>query len=141
MLQPVIESMGYEFVGAQFGQAENGLTLRIFIDKQDGIVLDDCAAVSRQVSAALDVEDTIESAYLLEVSSPGIDRPLFTAEQFGQQVGQAIKVKMNVMVLGRRNFTGELLAVEDQLLVIDVDGQDYELPVADIESARLEVNF
>lgn len=159
VLEPIISSMGYEFVGAQYGQAESGLTLRVFIDVapvsiasidtaksgaglndvEKGIVLDDCAAVSRQLSAVLDVEDVIEGAYALEVSSPGIDRPLFTAEQFTRFVGKQIRVKMNAMVLGRRKFKGELTAVEGQLALVEVDGEIYDLPIDDIESARLEV--
>ena len=102
-------------------------------------MLDDCSAVSRQISAVLDVEDIIDAAYQLEVSSPGIDRPLFTPEHFRRYVGELVKVKMNVMVLGRRNFTGRLTAVEDELALVEVDGQVYDLPVDNMESARLEV--
>jgi len=138
LLEPVIESMGYEFVGAQFGQAENGLTLRIFIDKAGGVQLDDCSVVSKQVSAALDVEDLIDAAYMLEVSSPGIDRPLFTEQQFKSQVGKIVRIKMHSMMAGRRRFTGMLKAVEGELASVEVDGLVYDLPLHNIESARIE---
>lgn len=137
VVEPVVTGLGYELVGAEFGQAENGQTLRIYIDKNDGILMEDCAAVSRQLNAVLDVEDTIKSAYLLEVSSPGVDRPLFTEAQFAAQVGEQVRVRMADGVNGRRNFKGRLVAVENANAVVEVDGIDYDLPVADVEQAHL----
>jgi len=99
IISPVVKGLDYEFIGAEFGQAENGQTLRVYIDKPEGIVLEDCAAVSRQLNAVLDVEDTIKSAYQLEVSSPGVDRPLFTEAQFKEQLGEMIREKMADYVL------------------------------------------
>ncbi len=141
VIEPVVSGLGYEFVGAQFGQAENGQTLRVFIDTENGVVVEDCVAVSRQLSAVLDVEDTIKSAYQLEVSSPGIDRPLFTAQQFALQVNEDIKVKMASAVDGRRNFKGRLVEVKNDNVLVEVDGIDYELPVDNIEEAHLVANF
>ncbi len=141
VIEPVVSGLGYEFVGAQFGQAENGQTLRVFIDTEHGVVVEDCVAVSRQLSAVLDVEDTIKSAYQLEVSSPGIDRPLFTAAQFAEQMKQVVKVKMAVAVDGRRNFKGRLIEVKNDAALVEVDGIDYTLPVEDIEEAHLVANF
>lgn len=141
VIAPVVSGLGYEFVGAQFGQAENGQTLRVFIDTENGVVVEDCVTVSKQLSAVLDVEDTIKSAYQLEVSSPGIDRPLFTTIQFSQQLTEVVKVKMAVAVDGRRNFKGQLVAVEDDGVLIEVDGIDYNLPVSDIEEAHLVANL
>ncbi len=135
IVSPVVTGLGYEFIGAEFGQAENGQTLRVYIDKSEGIVLDDCAVVSRQLNAVLDVEDTIKSAYQLEVSSPGIDRPLFTEEQFRDQLKEVIRVKMADGVDGRRNFKGELVAVNTGVVTVEVDGLDYELPLDDIDQA------
>lgn len=137
VVEPVVTGLGYELVGAEFGQAENGQTLRVYIDKNDGILMEDCAAVSRQLNAVLDVEDTIKSAYLLEVSSPGVDRPLFTEAQFAAQVGEQVRVRMADGVNGRRNFKGRLVAVENANAVVEVDGIDYDLPVADVEQAHL----
>jgi len=143
VIEPVVTGLGYEFIGAQFGQAENGQTLRIFIDvdNENGIVVEDCVAVSRQLSAVLDVEDSIASAYQLEVSSPGIDRPLFTPDQFQRQVNETIKVKMAVAVDGRRNFKGRLISVKDESALVEVDGIDYQLPVTDIEEANVVAEF
>ena len=137
VIEPVVTGLGYELVGAEFGQAENGQTLRVYIDKPEGIVMDDCAAVSRQLNAVLDVEDTIKSAYLLEVSSPGVDRPLFTEAHFAAQVGEQVRVRMADGVNGRRNFKGTLVAVEGEQAVVEVDGIDYELPLPDVEQAHL----
>ena len=137
VVKPVVTGLGYELVGAEFGQAENGQTLRVYIDKPEGIVMDDCAAVSRQLNAVLDVEDTIKSAYLLEVSSPGVDRPLFTEAHFSAQVGEQVRVRMGDAVDGRRNFKGVLVAVENACAVVEVDGIDYALPITDVEQAHL----
>jgi len=137
VIEPVVSGLGYEFVGAQFGQGENGQTLRVFIDTENGVVVEDCVAVSKQLSAVLDVEDTIKSAYQLEVSSPGVDRPLFTVSQFSEQKNEVVKVKMAVAVDGRRNFKGRLVDVENEAAIIEVDGIDYALPVSDVEEAHL----
>ncbi len=137
VIEPVVSGLGYEYVGAQFGQAENGQTLRVFIDTENGVVVEDCVAVSKQLSAVLDVEDTIKSAYQLEVSSPGIDRPLFTVNQFTEQKNEVVKVKMAVAVDGRRNFKGRLVDVENDAAIVEVDGIDYALPVSDVEEAHL----
>ena len=99
--------------------------------------MEDCAAVSRQLNAVLDVEDTIKSAYLLEVSSPGVDRPLFTEAQFAAQVGEEVRVRMADGVGGRRNFKGELVAVKAGIATVEVDGIDYELDIADVEQAHI----
>ena len=138
VIEPVVTGLGYELVGAEFGQAENGVTLRVYIDKPDGIVMEDCAAVSRQLNAVLDVEDTIKTAYLLEVSSPGVDRPLFTEDHFAVQKGEEIRVRMADGVAGRRNFKGELVSVKDGIATVEVDGIDYELPINDVEQAHVK---
>ena len=137
VIEPVVSGLGYEFVGAQFGQAENGQTLRVFIDTENGVVVEDCVAVSKQLSAVLDVEDTIKSAYQLEVSSPGLDRPLFTSDQFAKQVNGVVKIKMTAAVDGRRNFKGTLLSVLNDEVLVEVDGIDYTLPIVDVEEAYI----
>lgn len=137
VLEPVVQTMGYDYVGAQLGQAENGLTLRVFIDGEKGVLIEDCVAVSKQLSAVLDVEDVIKSAYALEVSSPGIERPLFTPAQFEQQVGEVVRVRMNIMQAGRRNFKGKLITVEGNRVIVEVDGEHYELDVSEMENASV----
>ena len=147
MLEPVTRSMGYEFVGAELGQAENGMTLRVYIDvdKAEGIQVEDCADVSRQLSALLDVEDPIAGEYCLEVSSPGIERPLFNEEQFAAEVGKMVKIKLLhplVMESGeRRNFKGTLRTVAAGLAEVEVDGVIFELDLNDVEQASLVHQF
>jgi len=138
---PIVTGLGYEYVGSGLGQTESGLTLRVYIDGQEGITVDDCAAVSGQVGAALDVEDLISGEYCLEVSSPGMDRPLFEAAHYQSQVGQTVKVRMAVPLDGRRNFKGLLSEVSDEQISIEVDGELYELAIRDIESANLVSQF
>ena len=141
-LEPIVTGLGYEFIGAEMGQTENGNTLRIYIDKPEGIDVEDCATVSRQINAVIDVEETngkalISSAFLLEVSSPGVDRPLFTAEQFAQHLKQTVKIKLLSGVEGRRNFKGKLVSVDNENAVVEVDGLDYVIPLSDIAEAYL----
>ncbi len=138
VIEPVVTGLGYELVGAEFGQAENGVTLRVYIDKPEGILMEDCAVVNRQLNAVLDVEDTIKSAYLLEVSSPGVDRPLFTEAHFAAQKGEQVRIRMGEAVSGRRNFKGKLIHVEGGIAIVEVDGIDYEIPVRDVEQAHVK---
>jgi ribosome maturation factor RimP len=142
LFEPVVESMGYELVGVEFLGAGGHGTLRIYIDRDDGVSLDDCAAISHQISGILDVEEPIKQAYDLEVSSPGIDRPLFKLADFERFAGRMAKIKLTVGQLGRKNFKGELQGVADSKLVsIEVDGEIYDLPYADIARANLVGDF
>jgi len=137
VVEPVVTGLGYEFVGAEFGQGEGGQTLRIYIDASDGVDVDDCARVSRQADAALDVEDVVPGAYVLEVSSPGIDRPLFDEAQFAAQIGEEVRVRLVSGIDGRRNYKGRLVAVADGAATVEVDGVDHVLTLADVEQAHL----
>ena len=138
LFEPVIESMGYELVGVEFIGAGGDGTLRVYIDHENGIGVEDCVAISRQVSAILDVEEPIQQAYDLEVSSPGLNRPLFKASDFDRFSGRMAKIKMAVAVDGRKNFKGLLQGVKHLKLVqIEVDTETYELPLADIAKANL----
>jgi len=139
VVEPVVTGLGYGFVGAEFGQAEDGQTLRVYIDtdKEEGVVIEDCVAVSHQLNAVLDVEDTIKSAYRLEVSSPGVDRPLFTEAHFAEQLNETVRIRMLDGVNGRRNFKGPLVALEDGIATVEIDGIDYALPLEDVEQASL----
>jgi len=111
--------------------------LRVYIDSDAGISLDDCARVSDQLSGVLDVEDPIHGTYSLEVSSPGLDRPLFFERHFDQFRGAQIRVKMGMPVAGRRNFKGTLDGCRDGAVILLQDGEEYTLPLEDISSARL----
>ena len=138
LFEPVVESMGYELVGVEFQGAGAHGTLRIYIDRDSGVSLDDCAAISHQLSGILDVEEPIKQAYDLEISSPGIDRPLFKLVDFERFAGRQAKIKLAVGQLGRKNFKGELQGVADSKWVkIEVDGEQFDLPYADIAKANL----
>lgn len=138
MLKPVVEAMGYDFWGLEYIAQGKNSVLRIFIDGENGINVDDCAAVSRQVSGVMDVEDPISSEYNLEVSSPGLDRPIFTLEQFEKYVGEFVDVKLRYAFEGRRKFKGKLVGIEDgEDIVIHVDNHEYLLPIDSIDKANL----
>ncbi|MFD3299830.1 ribosome maturation factor RimP [Aquipseudomonas alcaligenes] len=141
MLAPVVESLGYECWGVEFISQGRHSLLRVYIDHANGILVDDCEAVSRQVSAVLDVEDPISSEYTLEVSSPGMDRPLFTLEQFARHVGEQVKIKLRSPFDGRRNFQGLLRGVEDQDVVVLVDDHEFLLPIDLIDKANIIPRF
>jgi ribosome maturation factor RimP len=137
LIEPAVVSLGYELVGVEYrGGATNGL-LRVYIDHEDGITVDDCQAVSHQLSGVLDVEDPIQGHYALEVSSPGLDRPLFKAQDYARFAGQQVKVRMHGMIAGRRNFTGQLLGMEGDSAIVEVDGEEYLLPLDQVDQARL----
>lgn len=137
MLRPAAEALGYEFLGVEYiGQGKHSI-LRIYIDHENGITVDDCASVSHQVSGILEVEDPISSQYTLEVSSPGLDRPLFTIEHFVAVVGNTVQLRCHVGIDGRRKFKGLLVSVENEQLQIEVDKETYQIEFADIEKANL----
>ena len=142
LFEPVIESMGYEFVGVEFNAGGGHGTLRVYIDREQGVSLDDCASISHQLSGILDVEEPIKQAYDLEISSPGIDRPLFKIADFEKFSGRTAKIKMALGVQGRKNFKGQLKSVADsKWVVIEVDGEQFDLPYADIAKANLVGEF
>lgn len=142
LVRGVVEPMGYELVGVEHrGQGESGDLLRIYIDRDVGVGLKDCTAVSHQLSGVLDVEDPIAGEYSLEVSSPGLDRPLFELEHFERFVGQEAKLKLSRALDGRRNFRGQLMGVEADAVLMQVDGEIYRLPFGQIDSARLVPKF
>lgn len=137
ILAPVVEAMGFQCWGVEYVSQGRHSVLRVFIEHEQGISVDDCEAVSRQLSAVLDVEDPISGEYTLEVSSPGMDRPLFTLDQFVAYVGHQVKVRTRVAVEERRNFQGVLKGVEDQNVVVQVDQYEYLLPIESIEKANV----
>ena len=138
MLEPGIRSMGYELVGIEYqGGGKGGGLLRIYIDSEQGISADDCQKVSYQVSGVLDVEDPIPGHYTLEVSSPGLDRMLFRAEDFDRFAGHVVKLRMVYPINGQRRFKGRLAGLEDGSVVIEQEGEEIRLPYEQIEQARL----
>ncbi|NVK38461.1 MAG: ribosome maturation factor RimP [Gammaproteobacteria bacterium] len=138
LLKPVVEALGFEFWGIEYIAQGNNSVLRVFIDSENGIHVDDCALVSRQISGVMDVEDPITSEYNLEVSSPGVDRPLFTLEHFSRYVGEFVDVKLRYAFEGRRKFKGKLVGIEDgEDIVVHVDNHEYLLPIDAIDKANL----
>ena len=141
MLQGAVEDLGCELGGIECQRAGRFMTVRLFIDKEGGVGVDDCADVSRQVSAILDVEDPIADKYNLEVSSPGLDRPLFTLEQFQRYVGEDIAVHLRIPVLDRRKWQGKLEKIENDMLTLIVDGQEQVLIFGNIQKANVIAKF
>jgi len=140
MLRPAVEEVGKELLGIEYISAGNNSVLRLFIDHENGIDVDDCAEVSRQVGAILDVEDPISSEFNLEVSSPGLDRPLFDKSHYEAVIGETIEVKLSIPLNGRRKFKGNLVAVENDTLIVTVDNEDYDLVLGNIIKAHLVYN-
>lgn len=137
LIRPSVEAMGYELVGVEFLSPGSGGTLRIYIDGATGITVDDCERVSRQVSSLLDVEDPIPGAYTLEVSSPGLDRPLFTPEHFQRFAGETVKIRLEIPMEGRRKLKGRLLGWVDDHVVVEEDGREISVPLQSIGRANL----
>jgi ribosome maturation factor RimP len=137
LIEPLAESLGYELVDLEFSAGRTQAMVRIFIDKPEGVGLDDCERVSREVSALLDVEDPVPTAYRLEVSSPGFDRVLRTQAHFGRFVGSRVLVELKAPREGRRRYTGTLLSVDGTGIAVEVDRQKIEVPFAEIGKARL----
>ena len=140
MIKAPVEALGYELVGIEFIRSRTS-TLRIYIDSKDGINVDDCADVSHQVSAVLDVEDPITVAYNLEVSSPGLHRPMFTAEHYSQYVGEEVAVVLRMAVQNRRKWQGVIKAVDGEMITITVEGKDEVFALSNIQKANLVPHF
>ncbi len=134
--RPVVEALGLELVEVQF-RRESGWVLRLFIDSPKGVTVDDCAAVSRQVSSYLEVEDVIEQAYTLEVSSPGLERPLKRKEDFVRFCGRQARIKLREPIDGQRVFIGLLSTLEENILTMDIEGRLMEFDLDAITRARL----
>ncbi len=140
IIKPVVESFGCVLWGVEFRPLQKSALLRIFIDKQGGVSLDDCSNVSYQLSGVLDVEDPIQMPYTLEVSSPGIDRPLLKPEHFTEYRGATIKVRLQWPIEGSRNFQGILESSNDEQIELAQDGRVIQIPYAAITKARLKLD-
>lgn len=138
---PVLESMGGELVDIEYRKEGSGWVLRLFIDREGGVRLDDCADVSRGVEAILDAEDIIPHEYNLEVSSPGLDRPLKKEADFKRFAGKTVKIKTFEAIDGSKNFKGRLNGCEDSVAEINVDGVVHLIPLIKIAKANIEYEF
>ena len=131
-----VEALGYELVGIEFVRSRTSI-LRIYIDSEDGINVDDCADVSHQVSAVMDVEDPITVPYNLEVSSPGLDRPLFTAEHYTRFMGEEVTLVLRMAVQNRRKWQGIIKSVDGEMITVHVEGNDVVFALSNIQKANL----
>lgn len=139
IIEPAVTALGYELWGCEWvGAGKNRRLLRVYVDSENGVNIDACAKISRQISAVLDVEDPIEGRYLLEVSSPGIDRPLFSLAQYQRYIGRTINIRLRLAKEGRRNFSGILQSAAASRIVLQLaDQTTQEFAWRDIEKAHL----
>jgi ribosome maturation factor RimP len=138
LLAPVVSAIGLELLGIEFAPTSGSALLRLYIDVEGRHVgIEDCEAASREVSATLDVHDPIASQYTLEVSSPGIDRPLFTVAQFARFAGQQAKVSLRLPQDGRRRLQGRIAATTSDAVLLEVDGREFSVALDNVEKARL----
>jgi ribosome maturation factor RimP len=141
LIEPVVEGLGYELVGIEYTGNQQGV-LRVYIDHEQGVGVGDCQKVSYQVSGVLDVEDPIAGQYSLEISSPGLDRPLFKAADFERFSGQQAVIRLLAPVDGRRKYTGTLQGLEDnQVVLLTETGEELGFLLEQIDRARLVPDF
>jgi ribosome maturation factor RimP len=141
LIQTTVTGLGYELWGYEYRPQTESALLRIFIDSEAGITVDDCGIVSHQIGAALDVDDLIPVAYILEISSPGLDRVLFIPEHYARYLNQQIKVRTRLPVQKRRNFVGKLLSAGDTTISMEVEGTTVEIPYDLVDRARLVLDL
>ncbi len=137
LLRPVITDMGYVCWGIEQLRQGRDLLLRVYIDNATGVTLEDCEQVSRRISGILDVEDPIAGEYLLEVSSPGLDRLLFTPDQYEQFIGETVSVRLAGAIDKRKRITGRIRKVTGQTVLLEEAGAEFHVPLGEIEKARL----
>lgn len=140
LLGPVVSAMGYELLGIEQQTRGRETLVRLYIDSESGINLDDCARVSEQVAGILDVNDPIKGPYQLEISSPGFDRPLFTLEHFRQFLGHRVRLQLHRKTEGKRKITGAIVAVDEDSVNVSMEDTEYRIAADNIEKARLAPN-
>lgn len=138
LLEPTVEALGFELWGLEYLSQGRHTLLRLYIDGEDGVTVDDCAGVSRQVSGILDVEDPISGDYTLEVSSPGLDRLLFKPEHYLAYVGEWIEIRLRAPYEGRRKFKGTLKGIEGDDVVVQADDHEFLLPHSAVDRAQVK---
>jgi len=139
--EPVLRSLGMELVDVEYQREAPGWVLRVYIDREGGVNIDDCTEVNRELGTILEVRDLIPNSYILEVSSPGLTRPLKKIDDFLKYRNHQVKIKTSAPIEGRRNFKGKLLGVEGDLVRVEVDGRGYGIPQESIAKANLEIEF
>jgi len=141
ILDPLLFEKAFELVDVQYRRESRGTVLRIYVDKQGGITIGDCAEISRELSTLLDVHDMVPGSYTLEVSSPGLDRPLRRPKDFERFKGNKVKIKTKSDLNERRVFVGRLLDFMNDIASVEIDGHEYFIPYNEIEKANLELDF
>ena len=141
IITPVVEGLEYELVGIEYLPQGKHSLLRVYIDQEAGIALEDCSKVSHQISAVMDVEDPISSNYNLEVSSPGLERPLFVEEHYIRFANNPVFIRMAFPIDGRRKFEGMLQGVEDGDILLQIGEEQFRLPLAQVDKAHLAPQF
>ncbi len=141
LIEPVIQDLGFTLWGVEYLPQKHSAILRVFIDHENGVNVNDCANCSREISGILEVEDPINGAYVLEVSSPGMDRVLFNTEQFRQYIGEFVIVKLAQPVLGARNIKGTIESVSENEIVVANEVMEYGFEMANVMKARLKPAF
>jgi ribosome maturation factor RimP len=141
LIEPILEQMGYELVDVEYVSSFGRWVLRLFVDKEGGVTVGDCARISEELGDLIDVKEFIRHPYNLEVSSPGLDRPLRREKDLFRALGKRVKVRMAVPLEGRRNFTGILLRYGDGVMHLDVDGREVALSWAGVAKANLIYEF
>ena len=137
LVSPIVRALDLELWGCELVRQGKYSLIRVYIDRESGVDISDCEKVSRQVSAVFDVEEPITEEYTLEVSSPGLERPLFRLEQFRKYVGSIIQLRMKKPQDGRKKFKGDLVRVDDDSIVLSVDGGEVEFQYTNIDKANL----
>jgi ribosome maturation factor RimP len=141
LLAPSVIALGLRIWGIEYLAQGKRSLLRVYIDGDDGVTVDDCERVSKQVSDLLDVEDVLAASYTLEVSSPGMDRLLFKPEQYAESIGETVDVRLNYPFEGRRRFVGSLNGLENDELVVQVEDSEYLIPLNNVQRARIVPRF
>ncbi|MEM7078924.1 MAG: ribosome maturation factor RimP [Pseudomonadota bacterium] len=141
LISPTIDSLGCQLWGVEYLSQGKHTKLRVYIEREDGVSVDHCAEVSRHVSDLLDVEEFSSAAYTLEVSSPGMDRILFEEAHYQDSVGEMVEIRLNFAFEGRKKFTGVLTQVEDATAVVQIEQEEYLLPMENIQRARIVPQF
>ena len=141
VVEPILRSQGFELVDVEYRREPQGWVLRIYLDREGGVTLDDCAEVSGEIGAVLEIKDLVSNPYVLEVSSPGLTRPLKKPEDFNKFSNRLVKIKLFEPLEGQKNFKGTLLGLDGEKVRLEIEGRVYELPLQGIAKANLEIEF
>lgn len=140
-IEPILQSQGLELIDVEYKREAQGWVLRIYLDREGGITVEDCAEASRELGAILEVRDLIPNRYVLEVSSPGLTRSLKKPGDFNKYQNRSVKIKLFLPLEGRRNFKGKLLGLKEDKVCVESERRIYEIPMQNIAKANLELDF